>query len=87
MGIVLMFAAGYVLGARAGGETLDEVIDAAAAIRDSDEFRGLVAAVRSHAAHSLRGLASLLDDTDHSPVTATVPSDLVERVRLIAERH
>ncbi len=26
MGIVLMFAAGYVMGARAGGDTLDEVI-------------------------------------------------------------
>ena len=62
MGLLLVFAAGYVMGARAGGESLDEVIDAVHAIRESDEFHDLVSALRTHAADSLRGLATMLEN-------------------------
>ena len=61
MGLVLFFAAGYVMGSRAGGESLDEVIDAVHAIRESEEFHDFVKALRTHAADSLRGLATMLE--------------------------
>jgi hypothetical protein len=87
MGFLLVFAAGYVMGARAGGETLDEVVDAVQAIRESEEFHDLVAALRTHAAHSLRGLAGMLE-SGRQPTDASVTTgDLLERMRVIAGRR
>ncbi len=65
MGMLLVFAAGYVMGSRAGSESLDEVIDAVHAIRESEEFHDLLKALRTHAAHSLRGLGD--DAGERSP--------------------
>jgi hypothetical protein len=83
MGLVLVFAAGYVMGSRAGGESLDEVIDAVHAIRESDEFHDFVKALRTHAAHSLRGLATMLEKDREASVVRGTPNDLLERVRVI----
>lgn len=83
MGLLLVFAAGYVMGARAGGESLDDVIDAVQAIRESDEFQDLVTALRSHAADSLRGLATMLENGREPTAERTAPSDLLDRVKLI----
>jgi hypothetical protein len=84
MGILLVFAAGYVMGARAGGESLDEVIGAVHAIRESDEFNDLVKAMRTHAAHSLRGLATMLENGREQVLADRAgPNDLVDRVKLI----
>ena len=84
MGLLLVFAAGYVMGSRAGGETLEEVIDAAKAIRESEEFHDFLKAVRTHAAHSLRGLATMLENGRQPAVQPGTSTDLLERVRLIA---
>jgi len=87
MGFLLVFAAGYVMGARAGGETLDEVVDAVHAIRESEEFHDLVTALRSHAAHSLRGVAGMLEN-GRQPTTGNVSTgDLLERMRVIVGRR
>ena len=83
MGLLLVFAAGYVMGARAGGESLDEVIDAVHAIRESDEFHDLVSALRTHAADSLRGLATMMENGREPTDARTTPSDLLDRVKLI----
>ena len=83
MGLVLFFAAGYVMGSRAGGESLDEVIDAVHAIRQSDEFNDFVKALRSHAADSLRGLATMLEKDREPSVERGSSNDLLDRVRLI----
>ena len=84
MGILLVFAAGYVMGARAGGESLDEVIGAVHAIRESDEFNDLVKALRRHAAHSLRGLATMLENGRGQVMAdGAGANDLVDRVKLI----
>ncbi|MEP7203200.1 MAG: hypothetical protein ABI894_11350 [Ilumatobacteraceae bacterium] len=83
MGILLVFAAGYVMGSRAGGESLDEVIGAVHAIRESDEFNDLVKALRSHAAHSLRGLATMLENGREHATDRAGTNDLVDRVKLI----
>jgi hypothetical protein len=81
--MLLVFAAGYVMGSRAGGESLDDVVEAVHAIRRSEEFRELMSALRTHAAHSLRELATLVEK-GHGSAEAATPTDLLERVRLIA---
>jgi hypothetical protein len=86
MGLLLVFAAGYVMGAKAGSESVDDVVDAVQAIRESDEFHDLVKALRTHAAHSLRGLATVMENgrgTPNTSGTTTTAGDLVDRVRLI----
>ena len=84
MGLLLVFAAGYVMGARAGGESLDEVVDAMRAIRESEEFHDFLKAMRTHTAHSLRGVATMIENGRERGNGATAPSsDLLERVRLI----
>ena len=87
MGFLLVFAAGYVMGARAGGETLDEVVDAVHAIRESEEFHDLVTALRSHAALSLRGLAGMLESGRQVTDGSVSTGDLLERMRVIAGRR
>ena len=67
MGILLAFAAGYILGAKAGSDDFDDVVDAVNAIRQSEEFNDLVRSLRSHAAHTLRELASLSNDPARRP--------------------
>jgi hypothetical protein len=83
MGLLLVFAAGYVMGARGGGESLDDVVDAIHAIRESEEFHDFTKALRTHTAHSLRGLASMVESGRERQGEQTSPSDLLERVRLI----
>ena len=87
MGLLLVFAAGYVMGARSGGESLDEVVDAVHAIRESEEFHDFVKALRTHAAHSLRGMASMLESGRLRSADQAPTSDLLERVRLIVGRR
>ena len=82
MGLLLVFAAGYVMGSRAHGESLDEVIDAVHAIRESEEFHDFLKALRTHTAHSLHGLATMLEK-GREPSDQSGPNDLLERVRLI----
>lgn len=87
MGMLLVFATGYVMGSRAGGETLDDVVDAVHAIRQSDEFHDFVKALRTHAAHSLRGLATMVENGREATAEPKAPTDLLERVRLIVGRR
>lgn len=82
MGLLLVFAAGYVIGARAGTESLDDVVDAVHAIRQSEEFDDLLKALRKHAAHSLRGLATMLEN-GREPALERAPNDLLDRMKVI----
>jgi hypothetical protein len=83
MGMLLVFAAGYVMGARAGGETLDDLVDAVHGIRESEEFHDLVKALRTHAAHSLRGVATILESGREPSQGRSAPNDLLDRVKVI----
>lgn len=82
MKLLLALAAGYVLGARNGGEHVDDVVRSLRAVKDSEEFHDLVNSLRAHASATLRDLASIVDqpggsaDGDLGDAT-----DLVERVR------
>ena len=87
MGMLFVFAAGYVFGSRAGDDSLDEVVKALRAIRRSEEFDGLVKAAKVHAASSLRGLADMVEQLGAGDDERVVSSDLLERVRLLAGRR
>jgi hypothetical protein len=86
MGLLLAFAAGCFLGARAGREDLGDVKRSLQALRSSDEFRDLVAALRSHAGQTLRHLADGLEGTGTLGVDDMTPEDLVARVRNLMGR-
>jgi hypothetical protein len=86
MKLLVALAAGYVIGTRANREDLDDVLRSLRSLKDTDEFRDLMTTLRSHAGHTLRELAALIenpvsDDTDAAPAST---SDLVERVRQLA---
>jgi predicted transcriptional regulator len=85
MGILIAFAAGYAFGAKAGSQDFDDVVEALRAIRDSDEFHDLVRSLRSHAAHSLRELASILEraSPDGRALSSVTTQDLVARVKTL----
>jgi hypothetical protein len=53
MGTLFGFVVGYVLGARAGAQGFEEVVESLRDIRRSDEFRGFVDAMKSHSRHVL----------------------------------
>jgi hypothetical protein len=80
-----MFAAlviGYVIGARAGSGNLDEVRDAFAALRRSEELTDLASAVRTHASHTLRALAGMVEPGDGGESGFEIESaDLVDEVK------
>lgn len=83
MGVLMAFAVGYVVGARAGSRDFDDVVAALRSVRDSDEFTDLIAAMRAHLGHTLREIGELLESPG-----AEVPdvSDLVDRVKRLARR-
>ena len=80
MGVLLAFAVGYVVGARAGSERYQEVADAVTAVRDSSEFQALVAALRSHAGFVLTELGQRLSPGAEDPLTV---QDVLARVRSV----
>jgi hypothetical protein len=84
MTVLLAFAAGCVVGAKAGAQDFRDVTRSLNAIRQSEEFHDLVAALRSHAGQTLRHLADALEQQSGP---AVVPADdLVDRVRHIVGR-
>jgi hypothetical protein len=79
MEILVAFAVGYFVGARAGSEGFDDVVNSLQAVRDSDEFKGLVAALRSHVSHTLLEMSSIVGGDAKLPVKSVY--DVVTRVR------
>ena len=78
MGVLLAFAVGYVIGARAGSQGYEEVADAFVAVRESAEFRALVGALRSHAGFVLSELGQRLAPGAAEPITM---QEVLARVR------
>jgi hypothetical protein len=89
MVVILAFAAGYAFGARAGSQDFDDVVQALQAIKDSDEFHDLLRSLRSHAAHSLRELAAIIERPTggERSLSAVTTQDLVERVKTLVGRE
>jgi hypothetical protein len=87
MKLLAVLAVGYVLGARTAGDDLDDVWQSLRAIRDSEEFHDLLTSARSHASHTLRELAAMVDRDplgSDSDSELALTHDLVERVRHLA---
>jgi hypothetical protein len=78
VGVLLAFAVGYVVGARAGNEGLDEVKDALKAVLDSEELKALGDALRAHASHVLKELGAKLASDSDDPITV---EDVLGRLR------
>jgi hypothetical protein len=84
MGVLLAFVVGYAIGARAGTESFDDVVDSLKAVRNSEEFQSLLKALRTHAGHALRELATVVDGSAVVDGPGPQPrsnQDLVDRVR------
>lgn len=82
MEILLAFAVGYVVGAQAGSESFQDVVDSYKAVRESEEFRSLLKALRDHAGSTLEEVGGLLrrgTEEEAGDVLARV-RDLVRRV-------
>jgi hypothetical protein len=86
MGMFAALVIGYVIGARAGSGNLEEVRDALAALRESEELADLAAAVRAHAGHTLRALASMVDSSSATDSITIDSDDLVDEVKQMFAR-
>ncbi|MDQ1435778.1 MAG: hypothetical protein QOF59_2594 [Actinomycetota bacterium] len=86
MGMFAAFVIGYAIGARAGSSNLDEIRDAIAELRASDELADLAAAVRAHASHTLHALAGMLDPDEVPESALDGDPDLVDEVKHIFAR-
>jgi hypothetical protein len=78
--ILAAVAIGYVMGAKTGGDSLNELGRSLNALRQTDEFAEVVSASRSQLAAMLRRTASMVDGAHGTP---DVPGDLVARVRAL----
>jgi hypothetical protein len=67
MGVLLAFAVGYVVGAQGGSEGYEEIVTSLKSVRDSEEFKGLVSALRSHASYALTEIAQRLTAEAQQP--------------------
>ena len=85
MGLLVAFAAGCFVGAKAGSQDFGDVAGSLRAVRDSEEFHDLVVAFRSHAGQTLRRLADMVEKTG-AGANRNGDSDLVERVRSLVGR-
>ena len=77
---LVAFCFGWMMGARQGPQGLEEVTDALVSLRESEEFAGLVTAVRKVAASVLRRVAERVGSaTGSSGGTPQMP-DVLARV-------
>jgi hypothetical protein len=81
MGTLFGFAVGYIVGARAGSQGFDEVVEALRTVRDSDEFQALQEVLRTHVRGSVRTLGAWLSTWDDTSFDT-----LVERAKERARR-
>ena len=68
MRMLFAFYFGWAMGARSGPEGLDEIRAAVASLRHSEEFQGLLTALRQHAAHILRDAAGRVEAAGDAPL-------------------
>ncbi len=77
MNVFVAMAVGYLLGAKTGGEDLDQLGRSVKTLCQTDEFSDVVSATRAQVATTLRELASMVDG--ELPLPDGV--DLVAQVR------
>ena len=83
MGIV-DFTAGYTLGAKAGNQGFDNILEAGREVFASREFQALLSAARSHAAATLKQLGDLVEGGEAAP---PVVDNVLDLVKALVERR
>jgi hypothetical protein len=81
VGTIFTFAIGYLVGLHTDKKDYDDLAQAVKALRQSEEFAGVVMAARSHLGHSMRALA---DAVDGGSVLAAGQSGLDDDADLVA---
>lgn len=76
MDSLVIFLAGYALGSKAGSNGWAELVKAATAVKESEEFRAMLRALRGHLGHTLREVGTMLDRAE--PLAM---GDVLERAR------
>jgi hypothetical protein len=76
MDSLVIFLAGYALGAKAGSKGYAELVKAATAVKESEEVRAMLRALRTHVGHTLREVGDMLDRPE--PLAM---GDVLERAR------
>jgi hypothetical protein len=83
MGVLLAFLVGWSVGAKAGPSGFEDVVEAAKAVRASQEFSALLAVVRTHTADSLAALGKVVSGETPMPEAG----DLLAQVQRLAARR
>jgi hypothetical protein len=86
MQILLSFFIGYFVGAKAGSSQFDEVVESARAVAESEEFRGLLLSLRTHAASTLHALGDLVEASPSDGTDDNDDNGVVDRVRRMMEQ-
>jgi len=84
LGTIVTFAIGYFVGLQTEKKEFDDLARALKALRQSEEFAGVVMAARSHLGHSMRALANVVDGGSAlagRPARLDDEADLVARVK------
>lgn len=68
MEALLAFYFGWSMGARSGPHGTEELNAALVSLRESEEFAGLMVALRKHAAHIIREVAERVEGADGTPM-------------------
>lgn len=83
MKMLLTFYFGWAMGARSGPEGLDDIKRALVSLRHSEEFQGLLEALRHHGGYLLRDIARRVEGADGTPIG--VP-DVLARIYDLVQR-
>lgn len=83
MGAFVAFLLGWAVGAKAGPSGFDEVVAAAKAVRQSEEFAALLSVTRSHVSSTLGELSRLTSGETPLPDA----SDLLAQVQRLTARR
>ena len=78
MGTLFGFIVGYFLGARAGNDGYQRVVQAWQEVRDSDEFINFLRVLRGHTQDTLRTVSERLGDEAAPPMSTSVSSLIAE---------
>ena len=76
MDSLVIFLAGYALGCKSGSKGWAELVNAASAVKESEEFRAMLRVLRTHVGHTLREVGDMLDRPE--PLAM---GDVLERAR------
>jgi hypothetical protein len=85
IGTMLTFAIGYLAGLKTDQKEFDDLSEAVKALRQSEEFAGVLDAARSHIGHTMRALADAVDGGARLGLGQTVTDDEADLVAQVKD--